>query len=301
MSRRILVTTDFSDFSRLALERAAALAQRFGTELAVLHVDPPADLAFAAPEPLYVPAEALGRWQSDHRARLDEELEAEIAALGTALPTRPLLRSGPIVDVIHETCRELDINLLVMSSHGGGATRFLLGSITEKVSRTAPCPVLIIPGDADPDAHQSYQRAVVGVDYSPASLHCAEIAAELVEEGGTLELVHAWDDPYLSALHRTLSAPPDLSSATESARSSEIDRIEAFRAQLGERPIAIESYLGSGSPADVIHERATEMGADLIVVGSHGRDNFAEKLLGTVADRVIRHAELPTLLVPRRD
>jgi nucleotide-binding universal stress UspA family protein len=60
----------------------------------------------------------------------------------------------------------------------------------------------------------------------------------------------------------------------------------------------VETYIDIGSPVHCILERASEIEADVIVLGSHGHGSLSERVRGTVADRVLRNASRPVLLFP---
>jgi nucleotide-binding universal stress UspA family protein len=83
----------------------------------------------------------------------------------------------------------------------------------------------------------------------------------------------------------------------EEARGGIRARLEAVVASEGEPPPAVEARLEDGPPAQRILDVAGESGADLVVVGTHGRTGLPRLLLGSVADRVLRQAECPVLTV----
>jgi universal stress protein A len=137
--KRILVTTDFSEASKKALPYAVALARKLDASLTLLYVVPahlPADLGqigIVLEEERLV-AEARERLPRFRAAELDPHLHVETL----------VVNGGPA----HEICRTAEAqaaDLLVMGTHGNtGLKHFLLGSVTEKVVRHAPCPVLVV-------------------------------------------------------------------------------------------------------------------------------------------------------------
>jgi nucleotide-binding universal stress UspA family protein len=143
MFNRILVPTDFSPPSDAALEYARDVASRFGASLHLLHVvDDPYRAAFAAE--VYVPeVEGLRDDLLTYSVnRLNERLQSsdsrELRATTTAVIGTP---AWSIVQ--YATAHEMD--LIVMGTHGrGGMSHLLMGSVAERVVRTAPCPVLIV-------------------------------------------------------------------------------------------------------------------------------------------------------------
>lgn len=139
--KTILMPTDFSSTSEQAFEYAVAMAQRFGASLHVLHVVAyPMEVA-AWPDAYWIEATGL-------RQRLREDAEKQIVALagsvvGVAVTTEVL--DGNPARTIDKVAKERGCQLIVMGTHGhGGIAHLLLGSVAERVVRTAPCPVLTV-------------------------------------------------------------------------------------------------------------------------------------------------------------
>jgi nucleotide-binding universal stress UspA family protein len=145
--KNILVPTDFSDTSEVAVTYAQALAEAFGATVHVLHVlrDPASHLPVEALAALPTLREQLA-W--DAQQRLGKVLAGPEAQ---KLDVQRVVRMGvPFVDIIGYA-KGHDIDLIVMGTHGRGPIKhMLLGSVAEKVVRKAPCPVLTVR----PPAHQ---------------------------------------------------------------------------------------------------------------------------------------------------
>ena len=142
---RILVPTDFSEPSDAALEYAATLAGRLGASLHLLHVFEDPYLsggAFAAE--MYAPV------PEDLREALLTEAKRELEDRLAKLEARHVEASadvytGPTARAIADYARTHELDLIVMGTHGrGGMAHLLLGSVAERVVRTAPCPVLTV-------------------------------------------------------------------------------------------------------------------------------------------------------------
>jgi universal stress protein A len=132
--RKILVPIDFSDCSKKALDYAIPFARQFGAELNLLHVVEPYP---AIPEMAPYDAENI----EDGRL----ELEALRKDLGNVGPCSTLVRKGAPPTEITSAARDLDADLIIISTHGRtGLSRVFLGSTAERVVRSAPCPVLIV-------------------------------------------------------------------------------------------------------------------------------------------------------------
>ena len=143
MFNRILVPTDFSAPSDAALEYARAVATRFGASLHLLHVvEDPYRAAYSAE--VYVP-EIEGLRDDlimDAIGRLKDQLRpSDVAGLDA---TTDAILGTPAWSIV-EYARVRDIDLIIMGTHGrGGMSHLLMGSVAEKVVRTAPCPVLTV-------------------------------------------------------------------------------------------------------------------------------------------------------------
>jgi nucleotide-binding universal stress UspA family protein len=143
LTKKILVPCDFADCSRQACDVGLELAQSFHVPLVLLHV-------FQFPPAIYTGMPALTVPEYDQlveasaRTALHDE-SARLQGKGVALETS--FARGIAWEEIIETAKRLDVGLIVMGTHGRrGLTRAILGSVTEKVVRLSPVPVLTIHG-----------------------------------------------------------------------------------------------------------------------------------------------------------
>lgn len=141
--RRILVPTDFSAPSDRAFEYATALAGCLGASINLVHVlqDP---FAGQAAWEFYIPDSPEVREQryQEARARL---LELGARAMESGIQLTAEVRVGHPTEEINAAAIDYGSDLIVMSTHGRtGLPHLLLGSIAERVLRTAPCPVLAL-------------------------------------------------------------------------------------------------------------------------------------------------------------
>ena len=141
LPKHILVPTDLSDGAEEALDYACELARQFGATVHLLHV-------IGIPT-LGVPelGVALTSTVIDSLVRENQVALEQLADRKRELSTfgQVLLRTGDARDMINQTAKEIGIDLIVMGTHGRrGISRALLGSVTETVVRTAPCPVLTV-------------------------------------------------------------------------------------------------------------------------------------------------------------
>ena len=141
--RHILVPTDFSECSTVALRYGLALAERFDAHLHLLHaVQSPFEQPWAAE----VYAVSQADFETTARAESDTQLARLLAESGRAASqvTCATTLGAPFLAII-TYAREAPIDLIVMGTHGRGAmAHLLIGSVAENVVRKAPCPVLTV-------------------------------------------------------------------------------------------------------------------------------------------------------------
>jgi universal stress protein A len=148
--RTILVPVDFSDASQSALRYARALAEAFGSTLHLLHVVQDPYVQPWAAEAFGVSlAGVLERWEQDALAQLERLVPpAERGRLAVTCATRV---GHPFVEILGYAV-DSHADLIVMGTHGRGpVAHMLLGSVTERVIRRAPCPVLTVRPTVRPD------------------------------------------------------------------------------------------------------------------------------------------------------
>ena len=136
--KKILVPVDFSACSRKALQYAVPFARQFGSQLVLLHVVEP---FVAVPTPEMLPEDNIQVSTAEAEQKLTELGET----LGHDVLLTTLVRKGsPHVEIM-DTAKELEIDLVILSTHGRtGLDHVLLGSTAEKVVRRLGCPVLVV-------------------------------------------------------------------------------------------------------------------------------------------------------------
>ncbi len=141
----------------------------------------------------------------------------------------------------------------------------------------------------------SWRKILCGVDFGEASRLALEEAADLARRfGAELVLAHAFEPPPPMAAD-ALVASPDLVEQTRAELRRKLDGWAAEAGRRAGRPV--RSHLASGEPARELVRLAREEGADLVVVGTHGRKGLKHLVLGSVAEKVVRAAPGPVLVV----
>jgi nucleotide-binding universal stress UspA family protein len=294
--RRILCPVDFSDHSTRALDHALAIAAWYDATVTVLHVSP------VMPVAAYVSGSGLPAYvtmTADARHALVASMRQFVAREASAsTPVEVEVAEGGIAETILSRANALPADLVVLGTHGrSGFNRWLLGSVTEKVLRTALCPVLTVPravGDAVPVA---FRRIVCAIDFSDCSMAALSYAMSFREEArAQLTVVHVIELPpdIPREVHETVLAGPRnfaeyIALAEEEGRARLAD---AVRARL--RPsITLDTVLAAGKPYREILRVASEHHADLLVVGVHGRGAIDRLFFGSTTQHLVRQAACP--------
>jgi len=140
----------------------------------------------------------------------------------------------------------------------------------------------------------SFDRIVVATDFSDSSREALELALPFAEKcGSELTLVHCWEAPSYSYA-AGLYLPLDVIAPIERAA---VARLEEATARLKERYPAAKSLLRAGVPWEEVIGAASQVKADLIIMGTHGRRGLDRALLGSVAEKVVRMSTIPVLTV----
>jgi nucleotide-binding universal stress UspA family protein len=292
--KRILATTDFSEEANKALRYAAALVKKFGAELHVVHVS---EIDYAMPGPALLGRNRLADDDEDAR-ELRQQLQALI---GESIAAKFHGRTGRAFDQIVRFARELDADLIVMSTHGRTALkRLFLGSNAERVVQHSASPVFIVRAKEHEalleDQQLHVEKIVVPTDFSTSSQEALRYALEFARPfPARLLLVHAFTIPeFATAEPAGAHILPTLEAAQKAAEDQMRDFVTAF--DFG--GIQFETRIAMGRAAEVICDYAEKEQADLIITSTHGRSGFMHVLIGSVAEHVVRYARSPVLVVP---
>ena len=139
--KKILVPIDFSGMSKHAFQYALRFAEQFGCEIVLLHVVEPETVIAGTP----LAVDIFAQPEED-----TADAEAELASLTASSRSRRIsfrsaVRIGHAPNEITKAAKEMDVDLIVIATHGYTSWRHLcIGSTAERVVRTAPCPVLVV-------------------------------------------------------------------------------------------------------------------------------------------------------------
>jgi nucleotide-binding universal stress UspA family protein len=290
--RDILYPTDFSDASRHALEHTVTIARWYDARITALHVS---QNPLAAPLPFAAAAvaEAFPPVPSAHEreAGLRAWLEPAIAA---GLKTELALAEGNPVRAILDQASSTHASLIVMGTHGwNGFEHFMLGSVTEKVLRKAPCPVLTVPPAMATAGRVPYTQLLCAVDFSDSSLTALRLAASLAQEANAkLTILHVFDS---SGDENRLAERVDAAEFRRAAEAQAREQLDALVTDDMRTWCAPATRVSYGKPYREILNVAAQDAMDLIVLGVHGRNPLNLALFGSTTSQVVRHATCPVL------
>ena len=262
--RKILVPLDLTPASEPAWRTAKSLAASFGASVSGLYVQESFIYPELPPSPIE-PKEAL--------AKLRRELGASEEELGTVvgLPGGTILNWG----------KNLDFDLIVMGTHGRtGLERLISGSVAEEVVRRSSIPVLVVRKPL-----LKIRSILCPVNFEPYAekglVQAAEVAQALAAR---LTVLHVVDAPVYGG-----------TGALKGARHMLADAVNRIPASLrvSARP---KTAITVGKPAEEIANAArTE---DLVALVAHRRGFLEDSLLGTTAERLLRHCQTAVLALP---
>jgi len=291
----VLFPTDLSDASLRAAPFAAAIARWYDARLTVLH-------AVSTFEPVTIPSEA-GYQGVTVQPPTPEEVRREMSRavpeeVLSGLNVRFEPTSGNPVRVIADRARADAVDLIVMGTHGrSGFDRLLTGSVTEKVLRKAPCPVLTIPPHVVPPAEgRWFARILCAVDFSPASEAALRLALDLARQSnGAVTVLHALE--WLEEEEPRANAHFNVNEYRQYLRRDLQTRLESLLTNESREWCDIETMVTFGRAHREVLRVAHERGTDLIVVGAQGRGGMGLAFLGSATPPVVRDAACPVLVV----
>jgi len=284
--KRILVGHDLGAGGETALKSAAVLADRCGAALRLVHVVEPLEAYQRISHPLTSPY-TLEEIAEKTGARLKAvAARHEFARLQIEYE----VRSGkPFVELIIAARAGL-ADLIIVGGASRGEEPFL-GSTSERVLRKARVPVMVAKKPLSSEA----ETFLVPTDFSFCARKAAEGALKLAKcFGSRVVFFHvlypSYTIAYAHELGVSLPIPPPPPEEIE-------PEWNAFLSGLSLEKIDWGKYTEEGQAAAAIVHQAEQIGADMIVMGTHGRSGLPHMLLGSVAEKVVRTASCPVLTV----
>jgi nucleotide-binding universal stress UspA family protein len=294
MYRQILVPLDGSPLSERALRYAVPIAERHGARLLLLHVAAPVLTAIAGGGAPVRDAALDAEWAAEERRAI--ERIAKRVRKQTAVQVDVAFRSGRPAPEIAGFAADERCDLVVMCTHGrGGFERLWLGSVADALLRQLTVPTLLVRGargvSLPEEGGVPFPRVLVPLDGSPhAEQALAAVMALLGDAAVAITL--------LSVVHPT-------SAMGAHAFPSPVERelcagyLEPLAARLrgAGRSVEVETAV-TANVGKAIVEHAKRHDASLIALATQGLGGVQRFVVGSVADKLIRTAPMPVLVVP---
>jgi nucleotide-binding universal stress UspA family protein len=276
------------------VDHARVLARWYDATLTVMEV------VWSGLPPTVVPGVAATAVPPADRDAGLEQLRAFCGAdAATDVRLNTVVREGAVVPQILEQARAIEADLIVMGTHGhGGFDRLLLGSVAEKTLHKADCPVMTVPPASSPprDASRPFATIVCAMDFSPASYAALNHALSIAQEAeAAVSLVHVIDAPRDGPI--PAGRGPEVAADRRLQQSAAQRELRLAVPEDARNWCRIEESVRIGRPHEEIVALATERGADLIVLGVHGRTGIRRPFVGSTTNQIVRHATCPVLTV----
>jgi len=299
MLKKILIPLDGSQLAERALGPGLQLAERSEAGLLMLR-----SLAVVQRLPVptgYVLGDSGAWWPNEVDLEKQQEatryLESVCArVISKKIPTRVNVRDGDAADSILDTAKSTTTDLIVMSSHGySGITRWMLGSVAERVLQAAPCPVLVV---RSPEPLRHILIPLDGSELSEQVLKPAFELAELLQCKVTLlraiRPVTAAEVEDLENYERGFGRTFEEELHYEAA-----EYLRGIAQTHGPHVPEILTTVTHGSAAPCILDYADQHRVDVIAMSTHGRTGLQRWVYGSVTEKILHAANTCSMLVVR--
>ncbi|MFB6206734.1 MAG: universal stress protein [Haloglomus sp.] len=284
----ILVPTDGSACARAGARHGIRIARGFdATVHAVNVVDAGAGFA---PRNLSRSPSEMDEQRAAGETILDE-LARHADREGVDISTE-LIEGGPS-EALRDYLTENDVDFVAMGTRGrSNIERHLLGSVTERLVRTSPVPVLTVRTEGESTSSERGYTDILlptrGGDGSELAVsHAVALAAQF---DAMLHVIYVVDVRSQAAKHGT----HELESLVDELRASVTDEVVDRADEAG---VDSRAVIQQGTPHSAIQRYADGHDVDLVVMGTHGRGRVKQFLLGSITERTIRTADVPVVAV----
>ena len=288
----ILCPIDFSEFSVSAYQHALSLAEHYQAKLVAQHIvemwrHPSAD--FAASAGVY--EEYSQALRESGNKQLQEFVENHTH---DDIQPELVVQIGVAADSIVSFTQLQKADVIVMGTHGRrGFDRLMLGSVTDRVMRTASCPVLAASKPAHGSVAAGKERG--HVHHLSRILFCADFSENSERALRYAISATAEYDAELTLLHVLEGVPSP--AKTEEATAAAADRLDKLIPPEGRKSLKIRTAVRTGKPYPQIIQLAMEAQIDLVIMGVRGRGALDVAVFGSTTYRVMQLGSCPVLAV----
>jgi len=295
MKRKVLVPLDGSPFAERVLAFLRHLARPDATELLLVHISQPSQYyTVLVPDAVHTVDVTYWKEQAEkYLQRKTQELQSE------GYDVESVLSDGDVASSICDVADAQDVDLIAMTTHGrSGIEKWVLGSVADRVIRSAHQPVFLVRPQEEPTPATPIDRILVPLDGSRLAEQALSEAIELAKANKSeiwllqsVEFPEYWGEEY-AGMH----AMPALIS-TEEQEAAAREYLRQSAEQLTSAGISVQIVVTTGHAASAISDVVADNEIDLIVMSTHGRSGLSRWVFGSVAEKVVRLAECPVLLI----
>ena len=280
----ILLPFDGSDGAAAALHHTAEIAHWADATIHVLFVADTSRDSVTVVEADVV--DALVRKGRD----IVDEAEETLDTLGVEYES-DVVQGNPAPTIV-EYGDQYDHDLIVMPTHGRqGVSRYLLGSVSEKVVRLSSLPVLTTRMESDEQLQFPYENILIPTDGSPSAVRAGEYGISLAAASdGTVHALSVVDAGSFGVDVRSGLAGQDHEQAATEA-------VEDVVSEAATRGITTVEHIEHGTPLETILDTVETADIDAVVMGTAGRRGAERILLGSVAEKTVRSAPVPVVTI----
>lgn len=316
---KIMCAIDFSDFTHMIVSHGKSLAKEFHAKLYLCHIVP--TLMVSGPMSSLIDYAGI---ENEHINHARERLEKIIKKFDIQCDI--IVSVGNPADEIDQIVREIKIEMVIAATNGGsGVIRFLIGSVTNKLTKILSCPLLVLHAKEDGSISRAEEgiklnRILVGCDFSPDSSLAFDYALSLAQEFQTqLYLAHVVgpmepvefmiSDPVIlhdnrfpvwtgSGYQFPEEKSPDETRQKKNQWFKQIEtRLLEMVPEDGRDWCTPVTVVLEGQPYQELINYAKKINADMIVLGLRGHSLLEKFLVGSTTDRIISRASCSVLAV----
>ncbi|KAA5823454.1 universal stress protein [Algibacter amylolyticus] len=272
--KKIIIPIDFSEHSEYALKTAAKLAKKHDAELLALHMLEMSDIMLST-------TDGIQNQKTMFFLQLAEQKFKKFLSKDylNDVKVTPIIKHFKVFSEVNDVAKKYDADIIVMGSHGAnGFTEYFVGSNTERVVRNSNIPVLVVKNDMlDVD----FDVVAFACDFSEESIKSYLSAQEMFsKQGAKLYLIHVNlpNERFKSSLEIEKKVVNFFTKA-----EGNLDKMEDV------------FYVSDYTIENGVLNCANKIGADLILVPTHGRKGLAHFFQGSIGEDVVNHATLPVM------
>jgi nucleotide-binding universal stress UspA family protein len=272
--KKIIVPIDFSEHSEYALKTAAKIAKKYNAEILALHMLELSEMMLSASDGLQSQKAAFFLQLAEQK--FEEFLNKDYLS---DIKVTPIIKHFKVFSEVNDVAQKHKADLIVMGSHGAsGLKEFFIGSNTERVVRNADVPVLVVKNDV---TDVNFDVVVFACDFSEDTISAYLKAKQLFDKVDTkMYLVHVNlpNDRFMSTLEIEKKAVNFFTKAEQN-----LDKMKDV------------CYVCDYTVEEGVLNCANKIGADLVIVPTHGRKGLAHFFEGSIGEDLANHSTLPVM------